>query len=149
MVKQKISWIFNGLTDTCSELLLCSIEMKILNFLFFRQPQSWAGEHSTSVDETWKSQTSFELTDEIFTPTTEWILHGTLAQLWNHRTNLWSAADRLSQFLGWSDPVSGLRSPLSESKKAVRQTAPCWMRNFKLHVLLRVAMREVSRISEK
>ena len=74
----KMSWIFNYLTDACSELLLCSIEMKILIFLFFRRPQSWAGEYSTSVDETWKSQTSFELTDEIFTPTTGWILHSML-----------------------------------------------------------------------
>ena len=91
MAKQKSSeflMINHDSTDTCSEEHLSLIEMKILNFLFFQRPQSWAGEvpdppeeHSTSVDETWKSQTSFELTDEIFTPTTGWILHGTLPQL--------------------------------------------------------------------
>ena len=48
--------------------------MKLFSFLFFRRPQSLAEEHSTSVSMTWKSQTSFELTDHIFKPTTGWIL---------------------------------------------------------------------------
>ena len=49
--------------------------MKLLNFLFF---QSWAEEDSTPIDETWKSQKSFELTDQIFQPKTGQILQGEL-----------------------------------------------------------------------
>ena len=72
--------------------------MKLLKLLFF---QSWAEADSTTIDETWKSQKSFELTDQIFQPKTGQILNGQSSVIWSAwlqlknneivRTNVWSS----------------------------------------------------------